>query len=75
MFLRIVFKQLRHKWEINLLLFLTMTALVSLHVFIGNTNRFTVRSIQLIMKNMGLNQVMIPRTCGGAARRRGQPRN
>jgi len=60
MFLRIVLKQLRYKWEINLLLFLTMTALVSLHVFIGNTNRFTVRSIQLIMKNMGLNQVMIP---------------
>ncbi len=52
-------RQLRHKWEINLLLFLTMTALVSLYVFILNTNQFSVRSMRLIMKRMGLDQLMI----------------
>lgn len=60
MFTRIIMGHLRHKWVINLLLFLTMTALVSLYVFVLNTNRFTARSMQLIMKNMGLNQLIIP---------------
>ncbi len=60
MFAKIVFGQLRHKWPINLLLFLTITALVSLYVFILNTNSFTTRSMQLIMKNMGLNQMIMP---------------
>jgi len=60
MFTRIILGQLRHKWPINLLLFLAMTALVSLYVFILNTNRFSARSMQLIMKNMGLNQLIIP---------------
>lgn len=41
------------------LLFVTMTVLVSLYVFILNTNRYTDRSMKLIMKNMGLNQVAI----------------
>jgi len=62
MFIRIMFKQMRRKWAANLLLFLTMTALVSLYVFILNTNRFSMRSMQLIMKNMGHNQLIIPRS-------------
>lgn len=61
MFTRIMIKQMRRKWAANLLLFLTMTALVSLYVFILNTNRFSVRSMQLIMKSMGLNQLIVPR--------------
>ncbi len=60
MFFKIILGQLRHKWLINLLLFLTMAALVALYVFILNTNRFTTRSMQLIMKNMGLNQLIVP---------------
>jgi ABC-type lipoprotein release transport system permease subunit len=62
MFARIIARQLRHKWVINLLLFLTLTSLVSLYVFILNTNRFSARSMQLIMKNMGLNQLIIPQS-------------
>ncbi len=59
MFLEIVINQLRHKWLGNLLLFITMVILVSLSVFILNTNRFSVRSMRLIMKNMGLNQIIV----------------
>ncbi len=60
MFARIIIGQLKHKWVINVLLFLTMISLVSLYTFILNTNRFSSRSMQLIMKNMGLNQLVIP---------------
>jgi|GEM_PF-1057532 len=59
---KMIVGQLRHEWVINLLLFLTMTALVSLYVFIQNTHQFSVRSMQLIMKGMGLNQLMIPKS-------------
>ena len=60
MFGQIIVRQLAHKWGLNLLLWAAMTAVVALYVFILNTNRFTVRSMQLIMKNMGLNQFIIP---------------
>ncbi len=60
MFGQIIIRQLAHKWGMNLLLWGTMTAVVALYVFVLNTNRFTIRSMQLIMKNMGLNQFMIP---------------
>jgi len=60
LFVRIIVRQLAHRWGINLLLLLTTTAVVALYVFILNTNRFTIRSMQLIMKNMGLNQFIIP---------------
>lgn len=66
MFARIMLGQLRHKWLINLLLFLTIASLVSLYVFILNTNRFSTRSMQLIMKNMGLNQLIIPESQAAA---------
>ena len=61
MFFRILFSQLRRNWLSNLLLFITMTVLAALFVFILNTNRFSVRSMRLIMKNLGLNQVTIAR--------------
>lgn len=48
------------KWNMTLLLFMVIAILVSLFVFITNTNRFAVRSMQLIMKNMGPNQVLVP---------------
>jgi len=60
MFWRIVGRQMAYKWGMTLLLFLVIAILVSLFVFITNTNRFAVRSMQLIMKNMGLNQLLIP---------------
>ena len=60
MFARIIYKQFKRKWMINTLLFLTMVALVSLYTFILNTNSFSSRSMKLIMKNMGLNQFIIP---------------
>ena len=59
MFFTILFNQLRRNWLSNLLLFITMTVLAALFVFILNTNRFSVRSMRLIMKNLGLNQVTI----------------
>jgi hypothetical protein len=60
MFWKIIGRQMAQKWSMTLLLFLVVSILVSLFVFITNTNSFAVRSMQLIMKNMGLNQVLMP---------------
>ncbi len=61
MFLRIVANQARHKWPITLLLWAAMTALVSLYVYLGNSARFSNRSMQLIMKRLGHNLLILPR--------------
>ena len=60
MFLRMLANQARHKWPITLLLWAAMTALVSLYVYLGNSARFSNRSMELIMKSMGHNLVIIP---------------
>lgn len=60
MYLRLAIKQVMHKWGMNLLFFLTMAALVSLYIFVLNTNSYTLRSMQLIMKRMGHNQFIVP---------------
>ncbi|MCA1809794.1 MAG: FtsX-like permease family protein [Kiritimatiellia bacterium] len=60
MFGKILLAQLRHKWRINALVFLTLSAVITLYVYIFNTNSYSNRSMQLIMKNMGLNQLIIP---------------
>jgi putative ABC transport system permease protein len=53
--------QARYKWTVTLLLLLVMTALVSLYVYLGNSTRFSNRSMQLIMKNMGHNLLILPK--------------
>jgi len=60
MFFRMILHQARHKWMITLLLWLVMTALVSLYVYLDNSARFSNRSMQLIMKNMGHNLLILP---------------
>lgn len=60
MFWKIIFRQMNQKRAMTLTLFTLIALLVSLFVYIQNTNHFANRSIQLIMKNMGLNQVFIP---------------
>jgi len=37
-----------------------MTSLVTLYVYLRNTNQFANRSMQLIMKNMGHNMLILP---------------
>jgi ABC-type lipoprotein release transport system permease subunit len=56
-----ILHQARHKWTITLLLWLVMTALVSLYVYLDNSARFSNRSMQLIMKNMGHNLLILPK--------------
>ena len=60
MFLRMLVNQARHKWPVTLLLWAAMTALVSLYVYLGNSARFSNRSMQLIMKSMGHNLLILP---------------
>ncbi len=60
MFVKIVLSQARYRWAFSLLLFLAMTMLVALYVYALNTNRFTNRAMQLVMKNMGHNMYILP---------------
>lgn len=60
MFWKIVFNQALHRWGITLLVFLAMVSLVTLYVYLLNASRFTNRSIQLIMKGMGHNMLILP---------------
>lgn len=60
MFWKIIINQGKHKWGVTLLVFLAMTSLVTLYVYLLNANRFTNRSMQLVMKNMGHNMVILP---------------
>jgi hypothetical protein len=60
MFLRLIVQQMRHKWGVTALLFLAMTALVTLYVYLVNSAGFSNRSMELIMKNMGHNLLILP---------------
>ncbi len=60
MFWGLIFSQIRHSWKQNLLILLAMVSLVSLYAYVLNTGAYAQRSMQLIMKNMGLNQRLIP---------------
>ena len=60
MFWKIIGRQMLQKRMMTLMLFALMTMLVSLFVYIQNTTAYANRSMQLIMKNMGLNQFLAP---------------
>ncbi len=61
MFFKMVFNQARQKWVITCLLSLAMVSLVVLYVYLGNSTRFTNRAMEIIMKNMGHNLVLLPK--------------
>jgi len=67
MFLRILLNQARHRGGVALLVFLAITALVTLYVYSSNTTRFANRSMQLVMKNMGHNLVLFPKEADAGA--------
>ena len=60
MFFKLIVRQLWHKRVVALLVFLAMTALVTLYVYSSNTSNFASRSMQLVMKNMGHNLLILP---------------
>jgi predicted lysophospholipase L1 biosynthesis ABC-type transport system permease subunit len=61
MFAKILLQQARHRWQVTALLWLAMTALVSLYVYVGSSARFSNRSMQLIMKRMGHHLTILPK--------------
>ena len=60
MYLKILFRQSFHKWSMTLMLSALIMMLVTLFVYVRNTDRYVNRSMQIIMKSMGLNQMLIP---------------
>jgi len=60
MFLRLLVSQVRYRWGVTALVFLALTSLVSLYVYLKNTNRYMNRSMQLIAKNLGHNMLILP---------------
>ncbi len=62
MYLRILWKQMRQRWGVSLLLLAAMTTLVALYVYLNNTAGFANRSMQIVVKRMGHNLLMIPRS-------------
>ncbi len=60
MFIRLLSGQAKHKWQLAFLVFLTLASLVTLFVYVRNTTRFSTRSMQLVMKNMGHNLLILP---------------
>ncbi|OGJ91436.1 MAG: hypothetical protein A2268_00345 [Candidatus Raymondbacteria bacterium RifOxyA12_full_50_37] len=58
--LTLVFRQAMHKGLVTILLFLALTASVSVYVYISNTSRYTNRSMQLIVKRLGHNLIVLP---------------
>ena len=60
MLARLVTSQAIHKWPITLLLCIALTTVVSLHVYLRNSAMFSNRSMELIMKNMGHNLLILP---------------
>ena len=58
--LTLIFRQALHKRLVTVLLFLALTASVSLYVYISNTSRYTNRSMQLIVKRLGHNLIILP---------------
>ncbi len=61
MFLRIIISQALHRWAVTLLLLIGMTSVVSLYVYLNNSARFSNRSMQLIMKHLGHNLIILPK--------------
>ncbi len=61
MFLKMIAGQIWHKRIVALLVVLAMTALVTLYVYSSNTSKFANRSMQLVMKNMGHNLLILPK--------------
>ena len=61
MFVTLIVQQLWHKRVVASLIFLAMTALVTLYVYSNNTSKFSNRSMQLVMKNMGHNLLVLPK--------------
>ena len=62
MFLKMIVRQARHKWPVTLLLWVAMTVLVSLYVYLGNSAQFANPSVQITMKSMGHNLLLISKT-------------
>jgi len=60
MFWRILSHQARYRWGVTTLVFLAITSLVTLYVYLLNTSQFTNRSMQLIMKRLGHNMLILP---------------
>jgi ABC-type lipoprotein release transport system permease subunit len=60
MFFRVLISQARYKWVVTLLVGLAMMCLVTLYVYLNNTAEFANRSMQLVMKNMGHNLLILP---------------
>ncbi|MFH0921337.1 MAG: FtsX-like permease family protein [Fibrobacterota bacterium] len=60
MHLTLIRRQATYKWLVTLLLFLAITASVSLNTYIRNTSIYMNRSMQLIVKNMGHNLLYMP---------------
>lgn len=61
MFFQLIARQIWHKRVVALLVLLAMTALVTLYVYSSNTSKFANRSMQLVMKNMGHNLLILPK--------------
>ena len=62
MFWRIILNQARYRWGVTALVFLAMASLVTLYVYLLNTTQYTNRSMQLIMKSMGHNMLILPQS-------------
>ncbi len=60
MFVKMVVQQARYKWPVTLLLWFAMASLVSLYVYLRNSAQFSQRSMQIIMKRMGFNLLILP---------------
>jgi len=58
---RLVIQEAAYRWPVTLLLCLALTTVVSLHVYLQNSAGFANRSMQLIMKGLGHNLVILPR--------------
>ncbi len=61
MFFNLIARQIWHKRVVASLVLLAMTALVTLYVYSSNTSKFANRSMQLVMKNMGHNLLILPK--------------
>jgi ABC-type antimicrobial peptide transport system permease subunit len=57
---KLIAAQAIYKWPVTILLFLALSASVTLYVYISNTSRYANRSMQLIVKKMGHNLIYLP---------------
>jgi hypothetical protein len=67
MFARLVANQAAYRWPITLLVCVALTAVVSLHVYLRNSAAFANRSMQIIMKSLGHNILILPTESDGLA--------